>query len=440
MGAIVLGGCGSGRSGEVMLRSEDFVGAGGVSDPLTTPTEVSKGPASVGASESRVGSVGGRVRLGAMDESARRDMEALAGTVEARVDGPRVLPSARATGEAALVDAKVGEINGRPVRLSELFERLQLGPRLQATAGEFRRSNRPRSTWVEATRSLTRQQLETLLTDELLEAEGRATLSEPQRAGLRNIIQELGEQGRRREGGRVAFQEQLAQQGTSEQQFLREEERRMLIDYQVQQRIRNRVRVSWKDVRLYYERNNERFNPPSTAVVRMVRVPKRDEAAATRVREALASGASFESVARGADNQFRREEGGVLPGELRLVELRESGPFDPKSRFGPANEAARGLEQGRVVGPIETQDRNEASRDLLWLTLDTVREVRRPLSDPGVQLEIIDTLTAERRVRERDLYLAQLTERASFTSLDDMVEAIVRAAGDRYWPVEPGAK
>lgn len=332
-----------------------------------------------------------------------------------------------------MVDAKIGEVNGRAILLSELVVEYNLGARLEALAERVQRERRPREAWVGEARRVVGEQLMALLTDELLMAEGRASLSEPQRQGLRAFIAERQEDIRRVQGAgsRVEAQRQLAEAGTSEREILRREESRVLIMYQLEQKIESRVRVSWKDIRLHYERNFERYNPPPTARLRMIRVAGSDEAGVARVSARLAGGESFAAVAHDSANVFRAEEGGALP-EVPLRELRESGAFPRGGRLEVLNAAVRELMPGEVAGPIEVG--RGPGREVAWVTVEEVVEVRRPLSDREVQLEIVQEIQREREVRERDAYIRRLMDRASYTSMDEMVERVISIVGERVWP------
>lgn len=349
------------------------------------------------------------------------------------VGGPRLGPGA-ASGPVELVDAKVGEINGRAVRLSEMLETYRLGPRMAATAADLKAKRQPRQRWVDGTRVLVRNQLTDILRDELLQAEARAALKEPQKQGLRAFVQETQEDIRRTigEGGRAKAQQRLEEEGLSIQRVVNDEERRALVDFQLQQQVRNRVRVSWKDVRLYYERNSDKFNPPPTVQLRMIRVSESDAASVAEITRRLAGGEDFGEVARIKANAYRPENGGAMPEVKVEGTLAKTEVFPKAGRLAVLNEKVSGLKPREFAGPVPLGE--GAGREVAWVYLEEVREIKRPLSDNDVQLEIVDTLTSERRARELELYFKRLTDRASFTSLEEMVDRIVELAGERYWP------
>src|SRR4051812_10980602 len=107
------------------------------------------------------------------------DVTALAGA-------PELDPAAPSAGEAILIDEKVGEINGRPVRVRDILD--EIGSRLQATAKtkrlqpeewelitgryEPRAASRPlaREEWLAFAGALSALKINGMLRDELLEA------------------------------------------------------------------------------------------------------------------------------------------------------------------------------------------------------------------------------------------------------------------------------
>jgi len=202
----------------------------------------------------------------------------------------------------------------------------------------------------------------------------------------------------------------------------------MLISYQLDERIRKRVRVSWKDVRLYYERNSDIFNPPPAARFRLIRVPGVNTEAIARVQEALDAGKSFEEVARTADNTHHPENGGLIADTRPFTGDYEHAEFNLAR---PLEDAAHALKPGGF-----TRTPTDLSGDKAWLYLDEIIRQARPLSDKDVQLEIANRLSQDARARELQNYIGGLKRRASFSDLESMVRALVEAAAERYWPKE----
>jgi hypothetical protein len=470
-GALAAGGCGLQKNaGATVLRTEDFI-----ADPTTTPTERSgRQAASVERQrpdppladwedfgENRPGESAAEyplaeapvtslsppttspeqkpagLSLGASDGSY--DISAHAGEPQlAAAAGP-------AAGAPVLVDAKVGEINGRPVRVQEMFD--ELGDRLRAAAATRRfteddlkvigrqGASTPitRAEWIQFTRQLFFNRLDELLQDELLAAEARARLRPEQQAGLRYLVQEMAQQERRRAGGSQAeMTRRLQERGMTEQQFRRRREELLLVSFQLEEQIRRRVRVSWKDVRLSYERNFDFFNPPPKASFRWIQVPADNAAEATAIQQALEAGTPFEQVARRAENRFSPETGGYW-GEQPF-----NGPYQDASFFAePLDTLARGLKlpadsdsPGGWAGPVDFG----APPMKTWISLDRLEQINRPLSDRDVQLTIARVLFDSGEDVERKRYIDRLKTRAKFDDLETMADLLTQLAVERYWP------
>lgn len=373
-----------------------------------------------------------------------RDREVL--DVVARIGAPMPDPLAPAAGAPIVVDVKVGEINGRAVRAREIFE--ELGPRLERAAAEKRLTSDDwrlirgryeagmeertisRKEWLEYAGALIAVRLDAMLTDELLEAEARASLKPEQQQGLRYLVQEAGEQQRREAAGSraEALRRLRERENKTERQFLREFESRVLIWYQLEERIRRRVRVSWRDMQRYYERNADVYNPPPVAKFRLIRVPAGNPEAVSAIGAALARGEPFAEVARRAENVYNREGGGQVPDRPFTGQFAAGEFFAP----GPLNDAARTLTPGTF-----TPEPIDVGSDKAWLYLEAIERRSRPLSDRDVQLEIARRLKESAELAEQRTYLRHLKQRASFTDLEQMVQSLVEIAAARYWPESP---
>jgi hypothetical protein len=417
--AGMLGGCGGLRSEQVMLlRTEDFIGDREASrvlaqSPVPTEHAAPREPVPEGA-------------LGEMVEEVA--------DVGLAVGAPAIRSDAVAVERPILIDAKIGEINGRPVRVQEILNDFGLERRLIA---EARERDVTRSQWLEIVRHQIALQLESLLQNELLRAEALASLKPEQRMGLRYMVQEMSENLRREHGGsRAAAERRLREvyENKSLHQVEREREAAILVIYQIEEKIKRRVRVSWKDVRLYYERNADLYNPPSEARVRMIRVPADNTEGVEKVRAALQQeDADFAAIAAWPENTYNARTSGLVPqpytfkGELANAEI---------DLVEPLASALRGLEAGRhTIEPVEFR-RDRGGSDMTWIFLESIRDRRRPLSDRDVQREIADMLTRMQQDAEIQRHIDRLKERASFTDVVDMTQRLVEIAAERYWPRE----
>ncbi|MEX2219273.1 MAG: hypothetical protein WD749_11015 [Phycisphaerales bacterium] len=355
---------------------------------------------------------------------------------------PETSAASPAAGAPILIDQKVGEINGRPIRTREVLD--EVGDRLAKAAAErlltleewkvvrnradldprIAGSRVSRDDWMRFAAWQIALALNKVLEDELLEAEARASLKERERQGLRYILQEAQGDLRRQSGGsRAAAERRL---GKTEQQFLRERESTILIQHQLMERVYSRARVSWKDVRLYYERNFELYNPPPAARFRLIRVPASRTEAVAKVREALDAGEPFERVAALPENAHNAATGGLLAdlrpftGEYAQADLRLPQVIQA---------AAQTLQEKQFTRvPVDH------AGDKVWVYLDEIIRRARPLAHRDVQLDIARILISTARNQELRNYINQLKRRASFSDMDVMILTILQAAAERYWP------
>jgi hypothetical protein len=337
------------------------------------------------------------------------------------------VPAPVAVGPPApdLIDAKVGDINGRPVFAQKFFEQ---GPG-QRLAQEAAKEGVTLESWRGLAIGLIRERLDGMIMDEVVEAEARASLEPRQKQGLRALLGEWRAQATRESGGSATLLEQKlqAEQNKNVEQWLRDREARALIEYQIKQKIEPRSIVSWQDIQLYYERNYKRFNPDPVARFRRIQVPLSNEDGVQAVQSALDRGEPFAEVAAGEHNAYGRSSGGL--DERTLVGGRETAnPF----RIPAIDEAARTLEVGRWT-------RVDAGGDAIWLYLESVEQVSRPLSDRNVQLEIAAELAGKRWNEELRRYVGRLRQRASFTDVSEMTGRLLAIAEATYWNKRPAA-
>lgn len=437
------GGCAGGGRSEpvVVLRTEDFI-----ADPATMPTTVAPSPTVPvrSASVSPVEEANVPTRPVSQEPLTINDV-----SVESGV--PRVQPGveARASESPVLVDAKIGEINGRPIRVDDLLR--DIGPRLAAIAltkmmapEEWRAIGLEpqegrivtRGNWLDLAEVLFRGELSRILKDELLAAEARAALKPQQRAGLRNFVRESTAVQRRSLGGSQAeLERQLRVNNQNEHRFGREVEARVLISMQLEEKVKKRSRASWKDVKRYYDRNIEAFQPPATATFRIISCRADNADAVAAIRESLAAGKPFAEVASLPANQYNAEGGGLFGDGKTVIR----GDYATATPFAvdEFNAAAQKLKPGQFTPePVERTDRSD-NKLLVWLYLESLQSESKSLADPDVQLNIVDRLNYSAQLAGEQAYIERLVRRATFSDLDQMVQELVNIAADRYWPPGP---
>lgn len=419
-----LAGCGLQKGSEParVLTTQDFIG-----DATTIPTQTGPAAAPEPVVMSSAAASAGVVSVTAVPGDP---------TLEAEAPAPSASP--------VLIDAKVGELNGRPVRAS--VELGELGIELGNAA---RKRELTRDQWTDVTggsrtippgienRQITReewyrfaqlrfvQKLNRDLADQLLAEEARASLKPEQKQGLKYIVEEASEQARREAGGsRAAVQQQLREAGSSETENRRKTEAELLVGYELTEKLRKRIRTSWRDVRLYYDQNPDEFNPPPAAVFRIIQVPAAKPEAVAAIQAALDSGTPFAQAAAMPENTYNAKDGGLTgPRTFR-------GEFSEESFFaGSLGDVARTLSEGGF-----NREPVDFGTDKSWVYLERIENRARPLTEADVQLLIANRLNAQALDSEYRAYINRLKARATFTDIPSMATKLADIAAARYWP------
>ena len=413
----LLAGCGSSRSSverASTVRSADFVDTQSPAPSATTAsnettTRVLDTTASPTASPTT------RPTSGPLAASEGMiDVTAQAGAPEA------LSPAARPVGQAMLIDAKVGDVNARPVFASAFLD--TMGERLRAEAVK-----RPPDEWRAWARKEITDRLNQFIRDELLRAEAMQRLSPEQKLGFLAFMEMMRKDLFARTGGSqaAAREELMAERGINDDQWLREREKEELIRFQISAEVDPRVVVSTRDMRLTYEKYQDVFNPAPRALFRIIRIPKaRVDADLAEVDKRLKAGEAFTEVAKSELNSFKRAEAGQVsdkPPEIK-------GAISEGTWFadGVRNNAARQLTPGNWIGPYR------AGEDVEYLALDAIEVVQTSFYDSQMLIE--DRLRSARREQELTRYVERLKQQASFTQVDEMAARLVEIAAERYLP------
>ena len=350
-------------------------------------------------------------RRASMTTRRRRTRSTPAPRIEAR-------PARRVrTGEGLdFLDAKVGDINGRPIYVTSFFEPIE------ARLRSLSERESPRQ-WQRSMFEIVKSRLDSIIFDELLRAETLASLSPEQRVGLQSFLRNFRDDMLSQNLGseQLANRRLQEQQGQTLDQALRQKELDTLVSLTLHNKINRRVNVSWRDIRNRYEREHERFNPPPTAVLRVIRLigPSDEDIAAINSR--LEGGEPFAEIAASDRNTFNTDEDGV-----HEVLIGES--FETTAFFGPGalNDAVRGLEPGDWTGPIEVGNAS------FWIEYAERRQESTPLYE--AQLTLQRELTQERRAKERAEYLSDLMKRAKVSSREEILLRLASVAQRLYGP------
>jgi hypothetical protein len=325
--------------------------------------------------------------------------------------------TATPAGAVALVDMKVGDINGKPVYANAFLD--DMADQLRAETSRMRRDE-----WLRFAREKIEEKLSREIRDELLRAEAIGNFSPEQKQGFFSFMRSVQERVQSQsQGSRAATEERIeTAEGLSLDQYMKRREQEELIGFQLREKIEKRVSVPWRDIRQEYERFFETFNPPPRARFRLVQIPASKAEAVESFAKRLASGESFVTLASDATlNAYKPATGGLEEREIKGD--RAQGAF-----FGneALNAAARTTPPGQVTGPIAVGD------NASWLFLEAIERKTRSLYD--AQMDIESVLKRRRTTEATDRYVAHLRERASISSTNDMTRRLLAVADGRFWP------
>lgn len=336
-------------------------------------------------------------------------------------------PSGPTTGGTPItIDAVVGQINGKPVLVSEILDPLDGVLRAAGTQAKDLRS------WQKAAAEPIVRELRRRIEDELVLSEARSGLSAQQKAGLLHFLGQIESSLiSAQQGSEVKADEEMRKQtGRTLKQEAVDEKDKALITNELRSKVLPRVVVSWRDVKNEYERNHERYHPPAKYTFRMIYAPADKPDVISRIREALEGSGTFADVAGGELNEFNRREKGVM--ERSIAGAQGEGEFFPAA---DVNNALRSLTVGQVLGPIEyAPDKNKPDvKRAAWVYLERIDQPQG-VSLYDAQLELQNELREERTSAEIQRYFDGLRKRGNVSKIEVMADKLMRVATDRYAP------
>lgn len=392
------GGSGGGTPRTVAVSPADFVASEAAATPATPAPVVPRPDPRV----SRTGPVA--ASEGIFDVTSQVGPPELSASDAGPVEEPR------------LVQAKVGDINGRPIYAMDFLA--PMADRLQAEA----KKETP-AKWMKFAEEEIRRELDAQIENELLVAEARESLTPEQRQGFFAFLEDMrANLYSENRGSRAAANKRLFDtEGVNEEQWLKSREEQALIRHQLSEQIDSKTVVSWREIRQAYELHYDRWNPPPTAHFNIIRVSDSKADTVERVTSALDRGESFLTLAASPDNEWKRADAGH---EAR----RFKGEFNKAEFFGPEklNEAARSLEPGQWAGPVPW------GATSTWVFLERID--RRSLSLFQAQLQIERTIREAKSTYRRKKYVERMKAQASITDVDEMTRRLLAIAAERYLP------
>jgi len=319
-------------------------------------------------------------------------------------------------GGLEFLDAKVGDISGHPIYVSSFFE--PIADRLIASGKQ-----NDLGKWRDEAIDVVRNRLDGIIYDELLRAETIAALTPQQRVGLQSFLKDfrsnlLSENLGSKE---LANRRILQEQGITLDEALRQKELDTLVGLTLYQEINRGINISWRDIKQRYERDIDRFMPPPTVVLQVIRVLEPEGELVDSITARLNSGESFAEFASSDLNTFNNDTKGTLETVLQ-EDFGTTKFFAPE----PLNEAVWGLSEGEWVGPVSLGNAN------FWILYAERRQESKSLYE--AQLHISRELMQERRETGRAEFLIDLMERARVSSREEILLRLLYIAEQQYGP------
>jgi hypothetical protein len=329
-------------------------------------------------------------------------------------------------GDGVTIDAVVGQINGRPVFVSEILE--PLDGALRAAARDAKDGN----AWARGAAEPIVKELRRRIEDELILSEARSGLSPDQRAGILRFLKTIeANLVSSQRGSEVAADEELREQtGRSLSQEATDIKDRALIRNELMSKVQTRVVVSWRDVQNEYERKHDDFNPPPEYHFRMVYTDATNSSGIMSIQDGLGAGKPFEEIAKLPANDYNQTEGGLL--KKKCESAQRQCDF---SRWPELNTALRSLNVGQMLGPImfsPDPKKTEVMR-IAWVYLERIDQPEG-VSLYDAQLDIQQDLKLERTSAEIGRYFERLRKRGNVSKIEVMADKLMNIATERYAP------
>lgn len=330
-------------------------------------------------------------------------------------------PLALAQTEPVVLDSLVGQINGRPVYASEFLG--PLGASLRGLALETKDENAWRAKAAESIYKVLKRRLR----DELLITESQSSFTPEQKKGLLHFVQAIREDLVSNAGGGAAvaadeaYRERKEGQGRGLDEEVKSELDQEMVRLQVRTKVIPLANVSWRDVQLEYNRRYAEFNPPATAMFRVIYIPDSKPDVLSEFTRRIEAGEGFAPLASLPENDFLSKEGGQWARQFGRGFA--EGIFFQDREY---NDAAHQLRPGQTSPPIHIKNRTA------WVHLDGINSPPgKPLYD--VQVRLYNELREERLQEEAERYVTRLENKGSFSDVQSMVRRLLAIAHERYF-------
>lgn len=358
-----------------------------------------------------------RIRNGQVTESVRAEVSERLADGSTAIDAvtPPVVATRIKVGGNWPVDALVGQINGRPIFADTFFE--PHADRLIAMAAMPDRVV-GREQFIRTVKAVFKETVDS----ELIVAEAESQLSDEQQQGLfawlRGIQEEtIAERG----GSRAAAEASLESERTqSLDEFMQERRDVALAGRLLNQRIKPRAIVAWREVLQAYDRDRNIYNPPQQVKIGRIRFDTlADAEKIERMKALVAEGRTFSDIIK----EFAIVDGGLW----QSSDLPADG-IDGLPLSDAVKARIKGLAVDKVSEPLQQRDFTS------WFTVIAIeRPNARSVYDRELQLAISNQLRSVRETIERQRYLSTLRSRWVTDDIGEMEDRLIAFALDRYW-------
>jgi hypothetical protein len=324
-------------------------------------------------------------------------------------------------GSVWIVDALVGQINGRPIFAQEFLEPIE------ATLLKYAGAPDRMGAWREA-QLIIEARFQEMVNNELIISEAESQLTPEQQEGFFAWVKSLQEgtiaeySGSREE----ARERLLEEEGRDLEDFIQFRRDTSLVQYLLEKKVKPRTIVAWRDIEREYLVREEQFNPPPMVLIGIVTLNKKSQAREiAQVQEWATAGKPFRAVAE----ELKLDKGGIFvqvpmkPGEAVGVAIESSEDLVPAVK-----KALKELPPGTLSQPIER------SETMSWLAIAEVKQdPPRSLYDPTVQIALRRELNSIRSDFEQARYIDRLRSRWVRDDIDRVLTRLKDIALERYW-------
>ena len=319
-------------------------------------------------------------------------------------------------GQPVVVDSLIGQVNGRPIYADEV-----LTPIMDRLSATYR--DQPYSTFQRQLTGLVIEQLRAVIINELIVAESRAGMSSEQQGGLLAFMNQVREEAVRKRGGveREAERRLIEEEGKTIDEYLEDEQEKMLIQEVLKNKVAPQTVVSWRDIERSYRARKTEFQPASTVTLGRIRLSTAgNEEQVSLLQAEIEAGEPFMVVARqagmsndGVWQTFKLPDGGL--GELPLASF-----YTPHIKDLKPGEVSKPFERGVWT---------------IWVSvIDIEKPLQRSLDDSDVQRMLQQQISMARAQEAEGRFIGEVLQRGIFDDIKLMGERAVAIAFSRFPP------